>query len=60
MFTKENETHAKIQGVLKTVESKCSLRSCEGTNGLLREMFPDSETVHSFSLSRAKFNYSFV
>ena len=57
MFIKENVTRAEIRWALKTVESKFSLRSCEGTNALSREMFPDSKIAHSFSLSRTKCNF---
>ena len=57
MFTKENATCAGIRWTLKTVESKFSLCSCEGTNALLHKMLPDSKIAHSFSLSRTKCNY---
>ena len=57
IFTKEKVTRAEIQLVIKTVESKFSLRSCEGTNARFREMFPDSKTAHSFSFSITKYNY---
>ena len=57
MCTNENVTCVKIQWALKKVESKFSLRSCDGTNGLFCEMFPDSKIAHSFSLSRKKCNY---
>ena len=50
MFTKVNVTHAEIWWALKTVESKFLLSSCEVTNALLCEMFPDSKIAHSFSL----------
>ena len=50
----ENVTCSKIRWALKTFEPKFSLRSCEGTNELFREMFPDSKTAHSFSRSRTK------
>ena len=51
-LTKENVTCAKIGWALKTVESKFFLCSCEGTNALFHEMFPDSKIALSFSLSR--------
>ena len=57
MFIKENVTRAGIRWVLKTVESKFSLRSCEVINTLFREMFPSSKIADSFSLSRRKCNY---
>ena len=41
----------------KYIESKFLLRSCEGTNVLFHEMFPDRKIAHSVSLSRAKCNY---
>ena len=34
MFTKENVTCSEVWWAFKTVESKCLLRSCEGTNAL--------------------------
>ena len=51
-LTKENVTCAKIGWALKTVESKFFLCSCESTNALFHEMFPDSKIALSFSLSR--------
>ena len=57
MFTKENATCAGIRWILKTIESKFSLCSCEGTNALFHKMLPDSKIAHSFSLSRTKCNY---
>ena len=51
-FTKENVTCTKIGCALKTVEPKFFLRSCEGTNALFHEMFPDSKIALSLSLSR--------
>ena len=59
MFTKGNVTRAEICWALKTVETKFSLRTCEGTNALFREMFPDSKIAHSFNLSRTKRNLYF-
>ena len=50
MSIKENVTREKIQWALKSVESKFSLRSCEGANAPFRKMFPDSKIAHSFSL----------
>ena len=41
----------------KTVESKFSLRSCDGASALFLEMFPDSKMAHGFSLSSTKCNY---
>ena len=43
MFIKENLTCAEIWWSLKTVELKFSLRSCQGTNALFCEIFPDSK-----------------
>ena len=57
MFKKENVSCSEIRWALKTVESKFSLRSCEGANALFREMLPDSKIAHSFSLSRTKCDY---
>ena len=57
MLTKESVPHAEIRWVLKTVESKFLLRSCEGTNASFLEMFPDSKIAYSFSLSRIKCNF---
>ena len=57
IFTKENATRAEFRWALNTVESKFLLRSCEGTNVLFHEMFPDRKIAHSVSLSRAKCNY---
>ena len=51
-LTKENVTCAKIGWALKTVESNFFLCSCESTNALFHEMFPDSKIALSFSLSR--------
>ena len=50
MSIKENVTREKIQWALKSVESKFSLRSCEGANAPFNKMFPDSKIAHSFSL----------
>ena len=57
MFIKENLTCAEIWWSLKTVESKFSLRSYQGTNALFCEIFPDSKIAHSFSIWRARCNY---
>ena len=48
MFTEENVISGKIQWALNTVQFKFCFCSCEVTCGLFREIFPDSNTGHTF------------
>ena len=57
VLIKDNVLHAEICWALKTVASKYSQRSCDGTGDLFAVMFPDSEIARNFKLARTKCGY---